>query len=89
MSVQLLQTVAAVLMALAGALFVARIVRGPSVSERILALDGTALTLVGYLLLEGDRLGGHYYLDAALALALLSFVATIALARATGRSDDE
>lgn len=83
-----LQALAAGFMAIAGALFAARMARAPTAQDRILALDGAALTLVGYLLFQGDRVGGHYYLDGALALALLSFVATVALAKASEDRDD-
>ena len=86
MIVEILQTAASTLMVAAGALFCAQIYRGPTVQDRILALDGATLTLVGYLLLQGDRLGGHFYLDAALTLALLAFIATIALARMSERA---
>ncbi len=89
MILDLLQTAALVLLAAAALLFLARLVRGPGAGDRILALDALALTVVGYLLYQGDRSGGHDYLDAALTLALLSFVATIALARVAGRSDDD
>lgn len=54
---------------------------------RILALDTMTLVLIGVLVLYAARQDESYYLDAALILALLSFISTIAAARyrAVGR----
>lgn len=54
---------------------------------RILALDTMTLILIGVLVLYAARQNEAYYLDAALILALLSFISTIAAARyrAVGR----
>ena len=54
---------------------------------RILALDTMTLILIGVLVLYAARQNESYYLDAALILALLSFISTIAAARyrAVGR----
>ncbi len=57
------------------------VVRAPSVLSRILALDMLVLVLVALLVLFADENRTAYYLDAALALAVLSFVATVASAR--------
>ena len=51
---------------------------------RILALDTLTLILVGLLVLFADAFQTAYYLDAALILALLAFVSTIAAARYHG-----
>ena len=51
---------------------------------RILALDTLTLILVGLLVLFSDAFRTAYYLDAALILALLAFVSTIAAARYHG-----
>ncbi len=52
-----------------------------SALSRILTLDMLALILIGVLALAADRAGVAYLLDVALALALLSFIATIAAVR--------
>ena len=54
---------------------------------RILALDTMTLIMIGVLVLYAARQNESYYLDAALILALLSFISTIAAARyrAVGR----
>ncbi len=57
------------------------IVRSRSAMVRILGLDVLTLLLVAFLILYADTNRAPYFLDAALALALLSFVATLASAR--------
>lgn len=57
------------------------VIRARSVMVRILALDTLTLILVAFLILYADATRTPYYLDAALALALLSFVSTLAAAR--------
>mgnify|MGYP000630243543 FL=1 len=54
---------------------------------RILALDTMTLIMIGVLVLYAARQNESYYLDAALILALLSFISTIAAVRyrAVGR----
>ena len=52
-----------------------------SALTRILALDTLTLILVAFLALSADAAGSSYALDAALVLALLSFVGTLAAAR--------
>lgn len=59
-------------------------IRLRATAGRILALDTLTLVLVGLLVLYGDIFQTSYYLDAALILALLAFVATIAAARYHG-----
>lgn len=57
------------------------LIRTPSALTRILALDTVTLILIAVLILFADSNRSQYYLDAALILALLSFVSTIAAAR--------
>lgn len=57
---------------------VVRLAAAPTTSQRILALDLLTLVLIGLLALAAGEDQRSYALDAALALALLSFVATLA-----------
>ena len=57
------------------------VIRAGSVMARILALDVLTLILTALLILYADATATSYYLDAALALALLSFIATLAAVR--------
>ena len=57
------------------------VARSSSSTSRVLALDMLVLVLIGELALIAARNDRPYALDAGLALALLSFVATIAACR--------
>lgn len=63
---------------------VAAVIRLPTTAGRILALDTLTLILVALLVLYADALRSPYYLDAALILALLAFIGTVAAARYHG-----
>jgi multicomponent Na+:H+ antiporter subunit F len=63
---------------------VAAVIRLRSTASRILALDMTTLILVALLILYADANRSPYYLDAALILSLLAFLATLAFARYHG-----
>ncbi len=63
---------------------VAAVIRLPTTASRILALDTLTLILVALLVLYADATRSPYYLDAALILALLAFIGTIAAARYHG-----
>ncbi len=58
-----------------------RIVLGPTLSDRILALDMLTVVAMGFVGAIAVRTGLWLYLDIAIALALLGFLATVALAR--------
>jgi multicomponent Na+:H+ antiporter subunit F len=76
--------VAIVWLALLLLVLVASIARSRTTAERIVALDLATLVLIGLLALVAASDQRAYALDAALALALLSFVATLAGARYLG-----
>ncbi len=61
-----------------------RLAVGPDVLDRVLALDTLVLVLVGLLALWSASEGVSYFLDAALALAVLGFLGTLAAARFYG-----
>ncbi|MBD8065367.1 cation:proton antiporter [Devosia sp. PTR5] len=58
-----------------------RIVIGPSLSDRVLALDLLTVIAMGFVGAIAVRTGLTLYLDIAIALALLGFLATVAFAR--------
>jgi len=57
------------------------VVRAKSALTRILALDAVTLVLVALLVIYSATTGKGYYIDAAILLALLSFISTVAAAR--------
>jgi multicomponent Na+:H+ antiporter subunit F len=64
---------------------VALVIRRDSAVDKIQALDVLSLILVALLVLFADAQGSSYYLDVALIVSLLSFVAIIAAARYFGK----
>ena len=66
------------------AVSVAAVIRLPTTASRILALDTLTLILVALLVLYADVRDSPYFLDAALILALLAFLGTVAAARYHG-----
>lgn len=58
-----------------------RISRGPTVMDRIVALDLLAALIMGQLVTLVLASGFVSYLDAASAIAVITFIATVALAR--------
>ena len=74
-------TVAAVMLALAGLCFLTRVVVGPTLADRIVALDGLVISIIGAILLHSIRRDTGAYLDVALVVAFIGFVGTISGAR--------
>ena len=72
---------AQVLLVLAMGIAVVRIVRGPHAQDRVLALDVLYVNAMLLLLTIGIRTGSMLYVEAALVIALLGFVATAAFAK--------
>ncbi len=69
------------LLALAMALSVWRIARGPRAQDRVLGLDTLYATAMLMVLTFGIRTGTTLYFEAALVIALLGFASTVALAK--------
>jgi multicomponent Na+:H+ antiporter subunit F len=69
------------LLTLAFLLTVFRVVVGPTLPDRILGLDTLVLVAIGYIAVFGVKTGYYLYIDVALALALVGFLATVAFAR--------
>lgn len=73
--------------ALAMAMNVMRLIRGPSAADRVLALDTLYINTLALLLLVGLRLGVSVFFEAALLIAMLGFVSTVMLAKYIIRRD--
>lgn len=70
-----------IVLSLAMVLIIVRIVIGPTLPDRVLALDALTTVALGFVCVIAVRTGLMLYLDIAIALALLGFLATVALAR--------
>ena len=73
--------------ALAMVLCGVRLFRGPEVPDRILALDTLYINVVALVILLGIRWQTAMMFEAALIVAMLGFVGTVALARYVTRGD--
>lgn len=74
-------TIALAILSLALVLVFVRLVRGPSLADRILALDTMMTLAIGYIGVIAMRTGIMVYLDVAIAIGLLGFLSTVAFAR--------
>ncbi len=70
-------------------LCLARLLKGPSGPDRLLAAETLSLGLVGLLVLQTGAREAGLYVDSALGLALFSFVATAVLALVLKRRELE
>jgi multicomponent K+:H+ antiporter subunit F len=68
-------------LALAMALAAFRMIRGPHAQDRVLALDALYLTAMLFFLTLGIGTGTVFFFEAAIVVAMLGFVATVALAK--------
>lgn len=74
-------TVTLVLYALAMALALLRLMRGPSAQDRVLALDFQSVAAMLAMLVLGIRYNSNMYFESALLIALFGFVGSVALAK--------
>lgn len=78
----------AVVLAIALVLAAWRMVRGPSLADRFIALDMLTALAVGFAALTAVATGRGEFLDIGLGLALINFVATAAFAALLERKRD-
>ena len=78
-----------VIMLLALLLTLFRLVRGPSDFDRVLAAETLSLGLVGLLMLRASTATDRFYVDAALGLALFSFLGAVVFAEYLERKGDD
>lgn len=64
-----------------------RLLSGPSVPDRILALDTLYINSIALLILLGIFLRSNLYYEAALLIALMGFMGTLALSKYLLRGD--
>ncbi|MFD1104656.1 K+/H+ antiporter subunit F [Sphingobium olei] len=64
-----------------------RLLRGPTAPDRILALDTMVINAIALIILFGIREGTTTYFEAALLLAMVGFVGTVAYAKFLLRGD--
>ncbi len=70
-----------VVLTLAMLLVIVRIVRGPTLPDRVLALDMLVSVGIGFIAVIAIKTGYMLYLDIAISLGWWVFLATVAFAR--------
>ncbi len=75
------------LVSVAFILSLVRLIKGPDVPDRILALDTLYINSIALLILLGLYLGSALYFEAALLIAVMGFVGTVALSKYLLRGD--
>ncbi|AOW76206.1 K+/H+ antiporter subunit F [Colwellia sp. PAMC 20917] len=64
-----------------------RLLMGPSIPDRILALDTMYINTIALIILYGMSMGTALYFEAALLIAMLGFVSTVAVCKYLLRGD--
>ncbi len=68
------------ILALALLVAFARLLRGPSLPDRVMSLDMIGTIAMGMMVVYTANTGRAVYLDVAIAMALISFLGTVAFA---------
>ena len=74
-------SIALLLVCVSVALSAWRLAKGPTPSDRVLALDTLYINATALIVLYGIHLGRDDFFEAALLISLLGFVSTVALAK--------
>jgi multicomponent Na+:H+ antiporter subunit F len=69
------------LLAVAAAVTFIRLVKGPTLPDRVIAIDLIGVLLVCLLVVEAGLTAQQAFLDVAIVVALISFVGTVAYAQ--------
>ena len=79
--------IALLLLSIAIALNLCRLAIGPSLPDHILALDTMYINAIALLVLFGIYQGSMVYFEAALLIAVMGFIGTVALSKYLLRGD--
>ncbi|RAK23151.1 multisubunit sodium/proton antiporter MrpF subunit [Anoxybacillus vitaminiphilus] len=74
-------TISLVILSLAMLGFLYRVIKGPSVADRVMALDAMGITLAGMVAVVSVLLKTSAFLDVILLIGILAFVGTVAFAK--------
>jgi multicomponent Na+:H+ antiporter subunit F len=88
----MLENVAPVVLTMLGAallIAIVRLVKGPTLPDRIVAMDLIGVLVIGLAVVLAASTGVRETLDAAMVIALIGFVATVAYATYVERGHPE
>jgi multicomponent Na+:H+ antiporter subunit F len=78
---QVIDPIIFVMLSIAYFLSFYRLIRGPGLPDRVVALDLIAVITVGFIAVYAIDTGERVFLDAAIVVALITFLGTVAFAR--------
>lgn len=76
-----MSTTALGLLLAAGVLFTVRLLRGPSLADRVVAVDGLLACGVATIVVRATQTGEATFLPTAVVLTLVGFIGTATIAR--------
>lgn len=79
---------ALVILCVAGLVYLVRIIIGPTLTDRIVAVDGLLVVMVAAIITAAVRSGSGLGIDVVLVVALVGFIGTAAGARFVARRGD-
>lgn len=85
--IQTILTISMSLYIIAILLALYRIIRGPSMPDRVVALDMIGVNLISAVAVFSVALSTHAFLEVILIVGILAFISTIALARFVERGE--
>lgn len=81
--------IAQTILALAVLLAFVRLLRGPSLPDRVVAIDLIGVLIAGLIVVGTAATGESTFLDVAMVMALISFIGTVAYARFVERQEQK
>lgn len=76
-----MNTVTQIILVIAGALFFVRLLRGPSLTDRIVSVDGMITTGACSVIVRAVHTGDGTYLPIVVVLGLVGFIGTSVVSR--------
>lgn len=86
---QVAKLIALVLIGVSFFISMARVVKGPSTADRVVAMDLISMLVIGFISVYCIEVNQEVYLNATIILALVSFLSVIAIARYVERPQQE
>lgn len=81
MTTEMPETLAFLMLAMAMTFATIRLIRGPSLVDRVVALDLFAIIVAGFLTVYAIETNQQVYLDVAIVQSLFAFLGTVAFAQ--------
>lgn len=87
MGLMIVIDIAMIIVAISIALCFYRVVVGPTIPDRVVGLDTIAVNIMAVIALYSIKMNTKLYLDAALVIAILGFMSTVAIAKFLRKGD--